>query len=73
MQAQKGLTIKLVTVEDLLLEVPDLSEPGTLIPPDLPLPVARAADARPSPADLVESVKGKSAWAQAIKGEEGKD
>jgi hypothetical protein len=51
-KAQKGMTISLVTVKELLESVPDLAEPGALIPPD-----------------LVESVKGESAWAQAIKGE----
>jgi hypothetical protein len=68
-KAQKGMTISLVTVKELLESVPDLAEPGALIPPDLPLPKARGDSARPSPPDLVESVKGESAWAQAIKGE----
>lgn len=35
-KAQKGMTISLVTVKELLESVPDLAEPGALIPPDLP-------------------------------------
>ncbi len=52
----KGLEIELVEVADLLADPTDLitPEPGQLIQ-ELPLPSARAKDARPSPGELVDS------------------
>jgi hypothetical protein len=58
-RAQTKLDIQLVTVEDLLREVPDLSEAltGQLIPAEVPLPQPRPDEARPTVDELVASDK----------------
>jgi DNA modification methylase len=56
-KSAKKVDIKLVTVAELLEEVPDLApaETGKLIEDELPLPSARPAEVRPSVEQLIES------------------
>lgn len=52
----KGIDIELVTVADLLVDVPDLVTPRpSLLAPELPLPKGRAAQELPTVDELIES------------------